>query len=155
MLGMIGAAMIAASFGLSSGCGSLAPGYRAVTVTVKVGNETGKTLAAACKIKRLACVKKHPDRGVPLEECLRSCHKALKTWVTIARPAVNTATESTFAALETARQAKRSDSTWVAKLRPGACALVRSLLEWRELLGDKAKKLLDMLGTIKEVACGD
>lgn len=136
-------------------CGNLAPGYRAVTVTVKVGNETGKGLAAVCKVRRLDCLKKHEQDANPtgLEECLRPCHRALTAWTTIARPAINTATEGAFAALETARQAKRSDSTWIAKLRPGVCALAAILQGWQTVLGDKAAGLLKLLSSVEDIAC--
>jgi len=136
------------------GCGNNALGYRAVTVAVKVGNESGRTLAAACKVKRLACVKQYGAvRTVELEECLRTCHRALDSWIKIVRPALNTATIATFAGLETARQAKRTDSTWVAKLRPGVCALIRAVGQWRALLGPKADGLLSLLRSLEGFAC--
>jgi hypothetical protein len=151
-LAVVGACLILAAF--SPGC-SLTTGYRAVTVTVKAGNETGKAMASVCAVKRKACVDKHRDDIPALQACLKPCHRALTAWTTIVRPAVNTATEGAFAALETARQAKRSDSTWVAKLRPGLCALAAILQEWRALLGDKAKTLLNLLGTVEDIACSN
>jgi hypothetical protein len=149
LMALVVAAMILAWV---PGC-NLTTGYRAVTVTVKVGNETGKAGAAACAVKRKTCVDRHKEDVPALQACLKPCHKALTAWTTIVRPAVNTATEATFAALETARQAKKPGSTWVAKLRPGICALVAILQEWRSLLGDKAKTLLNLLGTVEDVAC--
>jgi hypothetical protein len=132
---------------------SLTTGYRGVTVATKVGNETGKTIASVCGEKRRVCVGKHVGDTPALNACLKPCHKALTDWTTIVRPAVNTAIGAAFASLETARQAKRSDSTWVAKLRPGICALAAILQEWRTLMGDKAKTLLNLLGTVEDVAC--
>lgn len=146
-----GAIMILAVLLMSAGCGNLAAGYRAVTVTVKVGNETGRTLAGACSVQRKACVAKHKDAA--LRACLQPCHKALTAWTKIARPAINASTIATFGALETARAAKRTDSTWIAKIRPGLCALMGMLKEGKALLGDKAKPLLDLLATVEGVAC--
>jgi hypothetical protein len=137
---------------MASAC-SLTTGYRGVTVTVKAGNETGKTVAAVCGEKRRACVDKHKSDIPALKACLAPCHKALTDWTTIVRPAVNTAIGAAFAALETARQAGRKDSTWVARLRPGICALASILQEWRTLMGDKAETLLNLLGTVEDVAC--
>jgi hypothetical protein len=152
MLALVAAAMMIA--GSQTGCANNAAGYRAVTVTVKVGNETGRTLAAVCRVRRLACVKKHTAvRTVELEECLRYCHRALDRWTKIVRPAINTATEATFAGLEIARQARKVDATWIAKLRPAVCALIRSVTQWRDLLGKKAEGLLGLLGSVEGFVC--
>jgi len=147
-------AVVIALVAFGPACANNAAGYRAVTITVKVGNTTGRTLAAACKIKRIACVEQHgAEHSVARDECLRGCRKALTAWTTIVRPAINTCTLAAFAGLETARQAKRTDATWVAKLRPGACALIRALDQWRMLLGAGVAGLLAMLGTVEDVAC--
>ncbi len=143
------------AFGLMWSACNLTTGYRGVTVAVKVGNETGKTIAAVCADKRRACIDKHGGNVQDLQACVLPCHKALTAWTTIVRPAINTSTEAAFAALETARQAKRPDSTWVAKLRPGLCALAAILQEWRVLLGDKAAPLLSLLKTVEDVACSN
>jgi hypothetical protein len=137
-----------------SGCGNNAAGYRACTTSIKVGNEVGRTLAGVCRVVRLACVKKYGAvRTVELEECLRTCHKALDSWVKVVRPAVNSAVALAFGGLETARAAKRVDSTWIAKLRPGVCALIRAVTQWRDLLGKKAEGMLNLLGSLEGFAC--
>jgi hypothetical protein len=149
-------AIIWATLGIPwlTGCGNNAAGYRALTVTVKAGNETGKTMAAVCKAQRLSCTKKFGAvRTVELEECLRDCYKALTAWVKYVKPAINTSVGLAFAGLETARAAKKVDSTWIAKLRPAVCALIKGLGEWKALLGKKAESLLSLLGSVEKIAC--
>ena len=138
----------------TAGCGSLAPGYRAITVVTLTGNETGKTLAQTCEIKRKACVEKYGAVMTPeLEECLRACHTALDRWVKIVKPAINTSTAAAFGVLETARAAKDRDAPWVAKIKPAVCALADAILAWKGMLGDKAPRLLSAVQTLEGVVC--
>jgi hypothetical protein len=138
----------------TAGCWNNAAGYRALTVTVKVGNETGKTLAVVCKAKRVECVKKYGAVRTPeLEECIRTCYKALDAWVKVVKPAISSSVAFAFGGLETARAAKKTDSTWIDKLKPGACALVRAVTEWRDMLGKKAEGFLNLLGSVEGFVC--
>jgi hypothetical protein len=125
-----GAALVVAGLALvataHAGCGSLAPGYRTVLIVRDVGDQTGKTLANACKIRRLDCTEKHSPGSPQVKECLKTCHEALVTWTRYVRPALNSALAATYAGLETAYAAGKRKTDWRPLLRPGVCALLRA-----------------------------
>jgi len=138
---------------LFSGCTNLAPGYRALVIVKEAGDQTGKTMAAACKTKRLACEAEHSTDKVLLKACLAPCLDALRAWVRVAKPAIRSAQLAAWAALETAYAAKSHDAPWLAKLKPGACALIRILKQWEGLAGEKFKAIARTVVMLEGLVC--
>jgi hypothetical protein len=160
VLPVVGILAIAGALMLSACPSSLAPGYRSLTVAVKVTNEGGKTLARVCKDKRLACVDKHgTEDRTALRKCLGDCPKALKHWVQIVKPAVGSGVGVTFQSLEAARDKrecaknKPDCKNWTAKFVGWACTLSRAVVLWRDLLGPKAQTYLNLISSVEKWVC--
>ncbi len=136
-----------------SSCTGLAGGYRAVQIVKQAGDETGKTLAAACKVKREACTKKHPAKSAELKTCLRPCLTALRAWVKVVRPTINSANLAAWGALETAYAAKKHSAAWLSKLKPGPCALIKALKQWKHLAEGKFTAILKTVGSLEGLVC--
>jgi len=139
---------------LAISCGpGLAPGYRALTLGARIGQQVEGDLGAECKARRLACEAKHAGAPDLIAACELPCLKALRAW-SVARVTYNAAAEVTWGGLETARLAEKHEAGWLALLMPGACAVIRALGELRPVLGEKVSTWLASLGTVQGVICG-
>jgi hypothetical protein len=136
-----------------AGCSGLAPGYRALLVVKEAGDQTGKTMAAVCKAKRLECEKKHAADKPALKACVKPCRDALERWVKYARPAINSAQLATWAALETAYQAEKHEADWLKLLKPGACALIKLLEQWKAIAPAKFAAVIATISGLKGLVC--
>jgi len=141
----------AALFAISCGPG-LAPGYRALTLGARVGGQIESDLGSICKARRVRCEAGHPAPDM-LTACELPCLRALRVWAAV-RVRYNAAAEIAWGSLETARIAQRSDATWLDKLRPGVCAVLRAIEQLRPILGEKVTSWLATLVTIQGLACG-
>jgi hypothetical protein len=132
-----------------AGCkaSGLTLGYRTVGIVRDAGDQTGKTMAAVCKSKRLKCETDYKAQPALYRQCLQPCTVALGLWVRKIRPAINTALLATWGALETAYAARKHEAPWLEKIRPAACALLRALGEWAPM----APKLSAIAAPLKAV----
>jgi len=134
-------------------CSKLGIGYRCVLVVRNAGDATSQALAAACEAKRQECKSKHAIKTKEYTACVAKCLEALKVWRLYVKPSVNTALASAFGVLETAKQAGKKKTNWLAALKPGACALVTALKQWRELMPEKYKSLMALIGSVEGLVC--
>jgi len=134
-------------------CGpGLAPGYRALTLGARIGQQVQDDLTAECKTRRLACEAKHAGKPDLIAACELSCLKAMRTWAQV-RASYNAAAEVTWGGLETARIAQAKDAGWIAWIKPGICAIIKALDELKPILGAKIAGWLASVAAIKGVAC--
>lgn len=128
---------------LGSGCSP--KGYSAAiksTVAVKRATQaTGVALAAGSKAELAAGA----DTG-------KVC-KRLFAYRDKIRPLARTAVAAAWAAIQTARAAKKKDFDVWAVLRPGACAIILGLREWGHKLPDKGSVVLGKLERYQGLAC--
>lgn len=135
-------------------CGpGLAPGYRALTLGARIGQQIEGDLGAECKARRLACEAQHAGKPDMISACELPCLRALRAW-SKARVAYNAAAELTWGGLETARLAEKHDAGWLSLIMPGLCAIIRALDDLRPVLGAKVASWLSSLGTVQGVVCG-
>jgi hypothetical protein len=132
---------------------SLAGGYRAVLATKVVGDQAGKTLAAACKAKRLHCTQLPGPK-----ECMRPCLEALRKWVKIIKPTLNTSQSIAWGALEQIRASRKTGDKpkdWLTVVKPSVCGLIAAILSWETkiLESAKVKVILGPLRTVKGLVC--
>lgn len=146
-------AVITASALLCSCKATMSPdtGYRALLIVRDVGDAASKALGEYGAAKHAAC-QAAPTPSY--KECIASTKKILETWTTAIKPAVNSALKLARAALETARQAKKTDMSWLNKIKPAVCGLVQAVKEWKEFLGEsKLKAILGPLDTVEGLVC--
>ena len=140
--------------GAGAGCKTnLTACYKASSTLSQLRQRTTVALAGACREQREACLA-HDERA-DRYDCLKAskCPAAMRTYETIVRPSVQTSEDGVFGACETAREAKRDEASWIAKAKPGVCAAAAALQRWQDLLGDRVKPLLELLGGFEAIAC--
>lgn len=136
------------------GCKSgLLPGYRALAIVHQAGESTSKVFGQVIMAARDRCFEKHKPPSAEYTKCIAMYKEAGQKWVKYAKPSINAALIATYGALETAHQAKKDELDWMATLKPGLCALVGILAEYKDLMGDKAAEILGPVTSIGKVVC--
>lgn len=140
---------------LSTGCSPYAAAWRTTGAVQSAGNLTDRAIAAAARPELGKCNARHGAKTKAAEACLYATTpgKALKQWVTIARPAVNSALIATVTSLQVAERAKNKKLDWLAILRPAGCALAKIVEQFGHLLGPQRSAILVAVGVVKGVSC--
>ena len=142
------------ALGGAAGCETnLTACYKASSTLSQLRHRTTVALSGACREQREACLAH--DKRADRYDCLKAskCPEAMRTYETIVRPSVQTSEDGVFGACETARRAKDKEASWIDKAKPGVCAAAAALQRWRDLLGDRVKPLLELLGGLEAIAC--
>jgi hypothetical protein len=139
---------------LVSGCsGNLTAGYRTVTAISHARDATSKALVGVCQPKHLECVDEYGIKTEGYKRCIEKCSKALQYWSLIGFPSIQAALRLTIASLEVAYQAKKKETNWIKYAKPGVCAIVKAVDEFKELIGEKGKTILGYLRIGSQFVC--
>jgi hypothetical protein len=134
-------------------CSKLGVGYRSVLLVRNAGDATSKALAVVAEAGRTKCKAKHKIKTAGYATCIKPYLNALEKWRLYVKTSVNTALAAAFGVLEVARARKKKKAPWLEALKPGACALVLALKQWRELMPKDAKSLLTLLVGVEGLVC--
>ena len=145
------AALVILALLVGSCSGNMSAGYRAVYLVRSAGDETSRVLGAYGDEQAKKC-KGSSSTAAEFDECIKPTKKILSKWITIVKPAINTALLATFASLETAREKKES-CEWIRLIKPGLCALIAALDEWDPLIGEKLQPVKKYLNLVEGVVC--
>jgi hypothetical protein len=148
-----------------AGCPSaLQVGYRAMYIVRNAGDQASETLGKLAKEAHTKCLKDATVAGVagPTVDvkkygaCIKKYQEAVKVWIDVVKPALNSALSATWGSLETARKVKDSGTKdWIALLKPGFCALLKALEAWEksDVMPKKGKEIIARLKGIKVFLC--
>lgn len=136
------------------GCANLTPGYRAAYAVRQAGDATAAGMNIVLKKAHADCLKKCAN-STPCPayvKCIAPYFKAGDRFQKFVVPALNSALSATWGGLETARAAKEK-ADWQTLIKPGLCALVEFLGQWKYLIKGKAAEILGQLHSLGRVVC--
>lgn len=139
--------------GCKSTLSPLGYGYWAVSMLSKARDLTGNTIRAHCSAEFNRCKAEHGVRNDEFRQCLEGCSKAVALWAQIIHPIVEASIQATLGALEAARTRKEKNWKWWKSALPAACGILMALDKLKDVLGGKAKAILEHLKFERKLVC--
>ena len=142
LLALIGLVLLAV---LHSACADqYLTAYRGIATARATAASTEQALADVCHLKRVACLETHGAATPAYGTCIDPCRKGLDAWVRYTRPAINSARVASVGAVSTAEAIKGKVSL-LEVLRPVACAVSRTMVQWIHLLPASSRATVEAI----------
>jgi hypothetical protein len=133
---------------LSHGCGNAyLTAYRGIATARATAASTEQALADACQVKRVGCLETHGPGTPAYGACIEPCRKGLDAWVRYTRPAINSALVASVGSVSTAEAIKGKVSL-LEVLRPVACAVSRTMVQWVHLLPTSSRATVEAIARV-------